>query len=113
MVVAVFGWGLQYKLSLYNSSDVYTTSFPHAKLLSPKERPASAPDIASTTSPTPQLELLSFYTGCLLAAIVFSFPMPTSGRNLKAPAKEQSRKQRYAASNFFSFRPPPALLPIR
>lgn len=38
--MAVFGWGLQYKLSLYQGKDSITHLTPAAKLLSQKERPA-------------------------------------------------------------------------
>jgi hypothetical protein len=39
--MAVFGWGLQYKLSLYKSKDSISHIAPEAKLLSQKERPAA------------------------------------------------------------------------
>jgi hypothetical protein len=39
--MAVFGWGLQYKLSLYQSKDSISHSAPEAKLLSQKERPVA------------------------------------------------------------------------
>jgi hypothetical protein len=41
--MAVFGWGLQYKLSLYKSKDSISHMAPEAKLLSQKERPAAVP----------------------------------------------------------------------
>ena len=39
--MAVFGWGLQYKLSLYKGKDSISHLAPEAKLLSQKERPAT------------------------------------------------------------------------
>ncbi len=39
--MAVFGWGLQYKLSLYQSKHSIAHCAPEAKLLSQKERPAT------------------------------------------------------------------------
>jgi hypothetical protein len=39
--MAVFGWGLQYKLSLYQGKGSITHQSPEAKLLSQKERPAA------------------------------------------------------------------------
>ena len=41
LAIAVFGWGLQYKLSLYQGKDSISHSAPVAKLLSQKERPAA------------------------------------------------------------------------
>ena len=40
--MAVFGWGLQYKLSLYQGKDSISHLAPEAKLLSQKERPTAA-----------------------------------------------------------------------
>jgi hypothetical protein len=39
--LAVFGWGLQYKLSLYKGKDSISHLAPVAKLLSQKERPTT------------------------------------------------------------------------
>src|SRR5450631_865996 len=41
LTIAVFGWGLQYKLSLYHQSASHSASIAQAKLLSQKERPAA------------------------------------------------------------------------
>jgi hypothetical protein len=44
--MAVFGWGLQYKLSLYQGKDSITHLAPVAKLLSQKERPDAGHTLA-------------------------------------------------------------------
>lgn len=59
--MAVFGWGLQYKLSLYKSRDSISHLAPVAKLLSQKER---------VTAPTPgPSEAPPFFPFVLVAAL--------------------------------------------
>jgi hypothetical protein len=48
LAIAVFAWGLHYKLSLYHS-EARRAGGPEAKLLSPKERSASIGKIETTT----------------------------------------------------------------
>jgi hypothetical protein len=108
LAIAVFGWGLQYKLSLYDAPDSNSNSALHAKLLSEKERPASSFDVASTRSASPQSSI--FYLAFLLIAIISSLHLAVSLRARTLLKNKESRQQRYAALDFFSFRPPPALL---
>jgi hypothetical protein len=107
LALAVFGWGLQYKLSLYGHSSEFPNSIPHAKLLSPKERPTSSTAIrliGSNTQP-PHLPVGFFvlFVGIALlgsSAVQFSWLRNRVSVNYSA-------KQRSAASNYFAFRPPP------
>jgi hypothetical protein len=46
LAMAVFGWGLHYKLSLYHTAAPATERQPEAKLLSQKERPQAASSVA-------------------------------------------------------------------
>jgi hypothetical protein len=107
LALAVFGWGLQYKLSLYDQSSDLQNSIPHAKLLSQKERPASSTAIGLIGSNTPQPRLpascLVLFVGIALlgsSAVQFSW-----ARNRVLVS--YSAQQRSAASNYFAFRPPP------
>src|ERR1700760_2143037 len=73
--MAVFAWGLQYKLSLYKSKDSISHSAPEAKLLSQKERPVveQLPAFRPTQLPVvpvlPALLMLVTAPGLYLAAI--------------------------------------------
>jgi hypothetical protein len=109
LAFAVFGWGLQYKLSLYEPDSV-STQIPHAKLLSPKERPVSTIDLNSVlpASPQPKLAIFPIF---LIAAIVLGSHFVVSSWSWSVAKGIDSCRQRRANSNYFSFRPPPVLLP--
>jgi len=109
LVFALFGWGMQYKRSLYDSPGSVSTHMPHAKLLSQKERPVLANDVASVCPAFPQPESSIFPT-FLIAAILLGSYVAISRRVLTVAADDDSRQQRCAHSVFFSFRPPPVLL---
>jgi hypothetical protein len=70
LCMAVFGWGLQYKLSLYKSKDSISHLAPEAKLLSQKERPAAvhAPVQPQRIPAWPVVLLVVFTLGLLQAA---------------------------------------------
>ncbi len=51
--MAVFGWGLQYKLSLYQGKGSITHQSPEAKLLSQKERPAAGQPVTVRPAESP------------------------------------------------------------
>ncbi len=57
--MAVFGWGLQYKLSLYKGKDHISHTAPEAKLLSQKERPIAAQTPGSRPAEVASLPLMS------------------------------------------------------
>ena len=111
LALAVFGWGLQYKLSLYDPPGSVTTSTPQAKLLSQKERPAVVRDASLVQHETPQGDSPIYGSVCLsiFAALVLHLGRLLRTRSL--PSHEAVQKQRVAAFPFFSFRPPPAFLP--
>jgi hypothetical protein len=114
LAVSVFAWGLQYKMSLYATSNNAGASVePHAKLLSQKERPASPLDVASTGSDLTQylLQLLTSSTIFLFAAALFVLTIANTLLIRCVPLAPALRRRRFAAQNFFSFRPPPAAFP--
>jgi hypothetical protein len=60
LCMAVFGWGLQYKLSLYQAKESKSHLAPAAKLLSQKERPSIYQSVAhSPVLPWPALLVLT------------------------------------------------------
>jgi hypothetical protein len=108
VALAVFGWGLQYKVSLYQSPVASANASPHANLLSQKERltPSRASDIGGFE---PSSACASFDPpAMLLIALILAFlSMEFQIRSTMVATIACGRKM--AASSFFSFRPPPAL----
>ena len=51
VVFAVFSWGVQYKLSLYDWPAKTVAATPHAKLLSQKERPIAVHEAVTEIFP--------------------------------------------------------------
>jgi hypothetical protein len=94
--IAVFNWGLQYKMSLYQESNAVTNA--PAKLWTGRTLTAAT----AALDVEPQQEVL-----LLVALLVSLSPMPEKWlRGLAIPAKLQLRAALRAA---FSFRPPPVL----
>ena len=108
--MAVFGWGLQYKLSLYKGKTSITHLAPEAKLLSQKERPmASQAPIAHSTEPPsfPQTPaLLSMTLFVALAPALFR----AAARLVRTGSTEGSRAPLPPCLDALFFRPPPVLL---
>jgi hypothetical protein len=109
LALAVFGWGLNYKISLYHHPG-YSTGISYAKLLSQKERPAPSGDLESLRTAPRQLQPL-ISPLFLLAVVVCGLSLPMSYWLGSVNSAEDSRLQRFVTSNFFSFRPPPAPVP--
>lgn len=102
----LIAWGAQYKMSLYDPPSNGSLSIPHAKLLSPKERPVNSEPIQSLCPLSPQRGLIDLFprlvnTGVLNVLISF--------REWIVADKVLSQ-QLFARLSFFSFRPPPTLL---
>ena len=108
LAISVFAWGLQYKISLYSPSSGLYAAVPHAKLLSQKERPES--NVASikqnSTQDRSPVPYTIFLFASILCALVAAVIVQTHGLSLD----KGSRQQRFAALDFFSFRPPPVSL---
>jgi hypothetical protein len=111
LALAVFGWGVKYKISLYDPPGSISTHMSHAKLLSQKERPAPSSDLDLVRPPLlpPQSSIL--FPTFLVAAIVLGSSITISLTMLREATDDDSRRQRRSNSIYFSFRPPPALLP--
>jgi hypothetical protein len=116
LALAVFSWGLQYKLSLYDPPHAISHSMPHAKLLSSKERVSlsstQCADEASSPGPAGQVLRGSFVVWAL--ALMWSFlrapgARPFSQRFLLRSGQRVDLKTREAGLSAFFFRPPPRL----
>jgi hypothetical protein len=107
LALAVFSWGIRYKVSLYNSA----THMSEAKLLSQKERPATSEstklvaDPATNRGPT---TLFGLAIGAMLAGLCFR-KQAFSPRNVC----HQTQLPRQSNQTFFFFRPPPFLFASR
>ena len=114
--IAVFGWGLYYKLSLYQAPQSVTHLAPHAKLLSQKERAAMPHSILADGSVDAQWTsdqwasqmrpAADFPVALLwLAAAMLVSCLPSS-RAITSGAQPFWVLSRACCSYFF-FRPPP------
>ena len=111
LAAAVFGWGLQYKISLYSAPGSPLASTPHAKLLSQKERPAvlQADDLGR---PAPlQAQASALLSSLLFCALVMGLASGLRFTTRTVIAQAYWRRRPIAAANFFFFRPPPLVLP--
>jgi hypothetical protein len=110
LAFTVFTWGTRYKLSLYDSPGSSSTIIPAAKLLSQKERPSTAKVAAQVLPATPGQEITEDYPAIVVVALIFSLRLLIS-TCVPVTTDDDLLEQRSAHSSFFSFRPPPALLP--
>lgn len=110
LAFTVLGWGTGYKLSLYEHPAGPVRSIPAAKLLSERERP-SATQVADAAFPKSSPALPPY-----LRSMVVVFALTLGLQSFAVPAILESeglasRKRLSTYACFFSFRPPPALLP--
>ena len=111
LACAVFGWGLEYKMSLYVPVSRQTTSAPEAKLLSEKERPAAEQNATSIRSVYTQLQASIQFSLFLITILMMRLHLKAALWMRITRVPDDLEKQRCAHSNYFSFRPPPALFP--
>src|ERR1700722_12761941 len=103
--MAVFGWGLQYKLSLYKSKNSITHLAPVAKLLSQKERPLAAQPANERPTDLPSLPQISFAVVVALAPGLFR----ATARYRRIGTIEKARAPFPPCLELLFFRPPPFL----
>ena len=103
---AVFGWGLQYKLSLYHGKDSISHQIPEAKLLSQKERPATGQAVSVRPSALPTFHLIP----ALIIVTVASGLFEAAARYLRTGSVERSRPPLPPCLQAIFLRPPPVLL---
>jgi hypothetical protein len=109
VALAVFGWGLHYKLSLYDSPGDHSAAVPHAKLLSQKERPAASTATGSIRPESHRQPSSILYPRVAPAAMVTALQIAVWRRLRTRPTVWNARQRQIAEANFFSFRPPPVL----
>lgn len=111
LAVSIFGWGLQYKLSLYEPH-VVTHSMPEAKLLSRDESQRGEGELLAQESPAGNpLENLALAGAVALCALLnLRTPTVVASASLQSPDVQPGLGRPVLASLFF--RPPPAVSPL-
>jgi hypothetical protein len=103
--MAVFGWGLQYKLSLYQGKSSIAHLTPEAKLLSQKERPVVG-QVQSTRPVEPPA--FPVFPALLMVTLAAS-SCQAAARYSRTGSMEKSRAPLPACVHALFFRPPPVL----
>jgi hypothetical protein len=103
--LAVFGWGLQYKLSLYQAKNSIAHLTPEAKLLSQKERPATAQALGARTPEVPAFPAFAAFVFVAVASLL----RQAAARYVRTGSMERSRPTRPPCLQALFFRPPPVL----
>jgi hypothetical protein len=103
--MAVFGWGLQYKLSLYQAKSSIAHLTPEAKLLSQKERPMVG-QVQSTRPVEPPA--FPVFPALLMATLAVSLRQAVA-RYTRTGSTEKSPAPLPACVQAIFFHPPPAL----
>lgn len=102
LAFAVFGWGLHYKLTLYEQAVQVRASEPAAKLLSERERQSGCDTNTATESSKPPLDAL------ILISIAFAYLVkPRCSSRFKHSAYRRKAFRALFESCLF-MRPPPA-----
>ncbi len=103
---AVFGWGLQYKLSLYQGKDSISHQIPEAKLLSQKERPATGQAVSVRPSELPAFHL---FPALIMVTVTIGL-FQAAARYIRTGSLERSRPPMPPCLQAIFLRPPPVLL---
>jgi hypothetical protein len=103
---AVFGWGLQYKLSLYHGKDSISHQIPEAKLLSQKERPTTGQVVSVRPAELPAFHLFP----ALIIVTAASGLFQAAARYVRTGSLERSRAPLPPCLQAIFLRPPPVLL---
>jgi hypothetical protein len=112
LALAVFGWGVKYKISLYDPPGSISAHMSHAKLLSQKERPVSSDNLHLVRPSLLEAQSLISSHAFFIAAVVLVLCCAASIRMLtRAQDGDPYRRRCSLNSIYFFFRPPPAQLP--
>jgi hypothetical protein len=113
LALAVFGWGIKYKISLYDPPGSLSTYMSHAKLLSQKERPVSSNNLDLVRPSLLEAPSSISYPSFSVASIMLVLCCTTASLWMLTRAKDgDSYRQRCAFDSiYFFFRPPPVLPP--
>ena len=97
LCLAVFGWGLQYKLSLYQAKTSIAHLTPEAKLLSQKERPATTRALGARTPEVPAFPAFAAFVFVAMASLL----RQAAARYVRTGSIERSRPPRPRAMRCF------------
>jgi hypothetical protein len=104
LAMAVFAWGLAYKLSLYDPPQAVSRQMPQAKLLSREQQPSV--EIKTSAQPDPPEDLKGANVALLLAFVSTLAGTPVLLSRLQASELHFHPQPVLALSHLF-FRPPP------
>jgi hypothetical protein len=110
LALAVFTWGLQYKLSLYDPPQAISHRMIEAKLLSEEERP-SPTDSSFIKDSKAAHEIGEVLVSCVFFLSLIALGSLSEQTELQAGRDTEFswRPCRLASLNAFFFRPPPRL----
>jgi len=103
LALAVFSWGVRYKVSLYHP----VVHMSAAKLLSQRERPATIEAARLAADPLPAPQPLPFFT--LALGALFATLRVLKPKFLHREPCNRTLSRRPPCHSFFFFRPPPVL----
>jgi len=106
VVFAVFSWGVQYKLSLYDRPAKSIAAVPQAKLLSQKERPVAVHQPLAVNA-SDALRLVPSYFGILFGLILASSMARILQKFGNSETAEFIPLDPGPYLSYFFFRPPP------
>lgn len=106
VVFAVFSWGVQYKLSLYDRPAKSIAAVPQAKLLSQKERPVAVYQAMSVNASDALLPVPPYF--CVLFGLLVAASIARILRKSSHPERAEFLPRDPGPHlSYFFFRPPP------
>lgn len=110
LALAVFTWGLGYKLSLYDPPHASSHLIPTAKLLSQDEQAVPAKHLLTSSAKAPTEVMQPLYWGAFLFLLLVPSTQDPLGSGQKQQEVRLPWRLRFSASfSSFFFRPPPVL----
>ena len=111
LALAVFTWGLGYKLSLYDPPQASSHLIPTAKLLSQEEQAIAAKHLVTSSAKAPTAEVMpALFWGAFLFLLLASGAQDLLESIQKRREVRLPWRLRFSASfSSFFFRPPPVL----
>ncbi len=105
VALSVFGWGVQYRVSLYHAPSSHRTTIPEAKLLSPRERTEADKSLPPSRPAPLSVEPVLF---AIFAILLAGFAGGKLEHRVEGSNEFLSGNRRHFGASFFSFRPPPS-----
>lgn len=112
LVLALFSWGVEYKISLYDIPAEKSVGVPQAKLLSQKERPTALYEATSNDLTILEQPVLLFFCA-LLSGLASLASHSGISAFLSSNLFDTVRRDRQPGFSFFFFRPPPVFAPSK